>query len=78
VKWERIGRKSYSLKPDSIPVGDIQAFVFGADRPQLWAWKAFWHGGSMGRVAHSFQQAKDRAERVVEEVMHNGLPALRD
>jgi hypothetical protein len=44
-KWVRIAERSYELR-----CGDIQAFVFGAKRLQLWGWVVFGRGVKVAGV----------------------------
>jgi hypothetical protein len=56
--WKNIGIRSYKKH---LPGGEL-AFVFGAYRPAcLWAWAAYWSGGSASGVENSFRRAKTEA-----------------
>jgi hypothetical protein len=58
MSWKKIGPRSYEYK-----LPNVQAFVFGANRPNcLWAWSVHWSGGHASWVEVGFRRAMRKAE----------------
>jgi hypothetical protein len=63
-KWKKIGPRSYTYSAN-----DVQAFVFGATRPDcLWAWSVYWKNGHQAWAEHGFRRAKQRAGHCISDL----------
>ena len=61
--FRRYGQRRYRL--DAV---HAMAFVFGAERWQLWGWVVYSHGKKTSGVEETFLRARGKALRVVREL----------